>query len=309
MNVFFFFFINFNMKKSYLSLFLMIFCIFFLFVKIRFVQESILLACHLFFFSVFPSLFPMMILSDLLLYFSFPDMLSSLLGPLFSKFFHTSCQGCYILLMSFICGSPANAYTLKNLVLDSSISSEEAAHLMSFSFFPNPLFLYTMYSSYLHSSHLLLMMMIPYLSNIILGLLTRPRVQVPSSFCQKTHAEFGIYFSYSLRNTMNTLIFVLGSIVFFFILNSLINPCNSLLVRGLLEFSQGLLALTKSHSSILFKEILSLIFVSFGGLSIHLQVKGILSEAGISYLPFLKGRIYECLISITLFLLFHYAYF
>ena len=308
MNVFCFFDINFSMKKSYLSLFMTFFCIFFLFAKNRLIQESILSACHLFFFSVFPSLFPMMILSDLFLYCRIPELLSSLLGPIFSKLFHTSPLGCYIFLISCISGSPANAYALKNLVLESRITSEEASFLMSFSFFPNPLFLSTMYSYFIPSSHLLLMMILPYLANIVLGFLMRPKLCPGPSYFEKKHLDFGSYFSNSLKNTMNTLLFVLGSIVFFYLLNAMINPCNFLFLRGLLELSQGLFTLKNSTISIFFKEILSLLFVSFGGLSIHLQVKGILSEANIFYLPFLKGRIYECLISIALFFILYYAF-
>ena len=247
-------------------------------------------------------------IKSFIVFFKIPDLFSSLLGPIFSKLFHTSPLGCYIFLMSCISGSPTNAYALKNLVLESHITSEEASFLMSFSFFPNPLFLYTMYSFFIPSSHLLLMMMIPYLANLFLGFLIRPKLCPVHFYHEKKHLEFGSYFSNSLKNAMNTLLFVLGTIVFFFLLNAIINPFNHLLIKGLLELSQGLLALKNSSISILFKEVLSLLFVSFGGLSIHLQVKGILSEAGVPYLPFLKGRIYACLISITLFFIIHFAF-
>ena len=51
------------------------------------------------------------------------------------------------------------------------------------------------------------------------------------------------------------------------------------------------------------KEILAIIFISFGGLSIHLQIKGIISDSNISYLKFLKYRLYQTIISVFVVLI------
>lgn len=309
MNVFLLFDISFIMKKTIFSILLLLFCLGLLFVKNTIIQESIISASQLFFYKVFPSLFPMMILSDLFFYFHVPEVISHFLGPLFSRFFHMSFQGCYLFLLSCISGSPANVYAMKNLVLENQLSMEEACYLVSFSFFQSPLFLYSAISSFAPNSHVFYLMLIPYVSNLILGFFTRPVFSFQNIKKSPTYQEFGLFFSNSLKNVMNTLTFVLGSMVFFFLVNSLINPKNVAFLKGILEISQGLYALRSFENSLFVKELLAMIFVSFGGLSIHMQVKGILSEAGIPYLPFLKGRIYEIIVSITLFLMFHYAFF
>ena len=50
------------------------------------IQESVLDACEVFITKLFPSLFPMMIITDCFLYFGLPDFLVKLLGKPFQKF-------------------------------------------------------------------------------------------------------------------------------------------------------------------------------------------------------------------------------
>ena len=65
--------------------------------------------------------------------------------------------------------------------------------------------------------------------------------------------------------------------------------------------TQGLNTLINYNSY--FKELLAILFISFGGLSIHTQVKCILDEENISYKYFLKGRIMQTLIALGLTIL------
>ena len=76
--------------KKYLSIFLLFLFTFFLFQQNENVQASVIQSCELFLTKLFPSLFPMMILSDLFLYFDLPDFFCKYFGSFFSKIFHTS---------------------------------------------------------------------------------------------------------------------------------------------------------------------------------------------------------------------------
>ena len=62
--------------------------------------------------------------------------------------------------------------------------------------------------------------------------------------------------------------------------------------------TQGLNSLI--NLNIPFKEIIAIIFISFGGLSIHTQVKCILDESSLEYKYFFKGRIYQTIIAVLL---------
>lgn len=270
------------------------------------IQETILKSCHLFLTKLFPSLFPMMILSDCFIHFGLPELLCKYFGHSFSKIFHISPYGTFAFFISCFSGSPSNAYVIKNLYLQNYITEEEAAKLLSFSFFSNPLFLFTMLSLIFPNnfSIILKLLFLPYIINIFIGLFNKQKSISFSKIEKKKQDSFGNMLSKSIKNSMNTLLLILGSVTIFFLLNSIINPTNIPFISGLLEISQGLNSLINTTTTLKIKEILATIFISFGGLSIHLQIKGIISDTNISYLKFLKGRILQTIISVILILIF-----
>ena len=69
-------------------------------------------------------------------------------------------------------------------------------------------------------------------------------------------------------------------------------------MRGILEMTQGLNSLI--NLDIIFKDAITIFFITFGGLSIHTQVKCILDNANLEYKFFLKGRILQMVIALLL---------
>ena len=280
-------------------IFLTIFTIF-LFKENVVIHDTIILSCELFLTKVFPALFPMMILSNLFIYFGLPELLCQYLGKGFQKLFHTSPYGAFAFFISSFSGSPANAYTIKNLEQQGYLNNEEASFVLSFSFFNNPLFLYTMLSLIFPNKPLVVikLILLPYVINLTLGFLTRKKEPNEGKKILSTpEKNFGSFLSTSIKETMNTLLFVLGTISIFMLLNALINPQKIPIIAGILEISQGLNSLININLTSKIKEILAILFISFGGLSIHLQIKGIISDTKISYQKFLKMRILQTLIS------------
>ena len=72
----------------------------------------------------------------------------------------------------------------------------------------------------------------------------------------------------------------------------------TIIFRGFLEMTQGLASLINLSFS--FKDYIAILFLSFGGLSIHTQAKCIASEYGLDYKFFLKGRLWQIIIAIFL---------
>ena len=101
---------------------------------------------------------------------------------------------------------------------------------------------------------------------------------------------------------------ILGTVTFFMIISNLIvklfslNTYLEILIKGVLEITQSLNELAAISLNLKLKQLLALIIISFGGISIHMQVYSILSETKINYKSFLKGRIFQTLISILLLL-------
>ena len=83
-----------------------------------------------------------------------------------------------------------------------------------------------------------------------------------------------------------------------FVNGELINTFNisypfDIFIKGILEMTQGLNSLI--NLNIKFKEIIAIFFITFGGFSIHTQVKCILDEQGLNYKYFLKANMIRLL--------------
>jgi len=285
--------------------------IFFIFQHNQKIASVILSAITLFLNKVFVSLFPMFILNDLLIAFSFPYYFYSLFNSFFKKVFRTSGMGAYVFAMSLISGTPSNAYILKSLVEREKLTSAEASHYLSFTYFSNPLFLTLMLGSIFPTSIVIKLILIHYGSNLLIGFLIRGQAPAIS------HAEFsgssvkiGSVLIQSIKRSINTLLMILGTIVFYMVLSYIIThlfPVRglaTLFISGFLEITNGLNLLTSATLSIPIKEIIAIAIISFGGLSIHTQIKSILEDTDLTYFSFLKGRIYQVLLGILLVLLF-----
>ena len=110
----------------------------------------------------------------------------------------------------------------------------------------------------------------------------------------------------SINKSMNTLLMILGSIIFYMLLTYIVtfpilkNHLLKTILSGFLEITNGLnnLIYLETYSKI--KEIIAISIISFGGLSIHTQIKSILEDTKINYSSFLKGRIIHVIVSICI---------
>lgn len=269
------------MKKNiiYLTILGLLFLIF---KNYNIVLKSSITAVNLWLYKVFPYLFIMIIINDLLINLDFQSL-----------FKNTSI---YIFIMSLLSGSPTSAVIISNLYKNNKITKNNANITLLFTYFANPLFLWTIlnfiFNSKITSIKLIL---IHYISNLIIYFIVKKKLDKSITFNNKIN----INISSSIKKAMTTTIMVLGAITFYLIISNILSL--NLLFKGLLEMTQGLNSLINYNSS--FKELLAILFISFGGLSIHTQVKCILDEEGISYKYFLKGRIMQTLIALGLTIL------
>lgn len=251
------------------------------------VLESTLFAVDIWLKKVFPYLFIMIILNDILI--------SSNFSSYFKK------PSTYIFIMSLLSGTPTSAYITNKMVEDKQISANYGNIVLLFTYFCNPLFLYTILNSIFNSNIITIkLMIIHYLSNVIIYFLNKKKLE--KNKLNLTLKNINI--SSSIKYAITTVIMVLGSITFYLVIsNIIINTFNlplfiKIFLRGLLEVTQGLNQLIGIN--ILGKELIAIIFISFGGLSIHTQVKCILDEGELEYKYFLKGRIYQTIIAVLL---------
>ena len=301
------------MKKKLMDFTFCLFCfisIIFIFKNNKEVANVILEAVNLFFKKVFVSLFPMFILNDILINLNIPYYFYLLFNKLFLKVFHTSGLGAYVFIMSLISGTPSNAYILKELVELEKLSIEEANHFLTFTYFSNPLFLTVMLSTIFNARIVLKIILCHYIANIIIGILMRNKA--PKIVTNQKHTQNKSKSSIikSINKSISTLLMILGTICFYMLLTFIVTnllPDNLLiktLISGFLEITNGLNTITSLNIFIQIKEIIASAIISFGGLSIHTQIKAILEDTNMNYSYFLKGRIMQSIISVILIMIF-----
>lgn len=266
------------MKKKLLYLTILI-LIFLIFKNYSIVLSSSITAVELWLYKVFPYLFIMIILNDILISLDFESLFKN--------------NSLYVLVMSLLSGSPTSAVIISNLYRQNKMSKNNANITLLFTYFANPLFLYTMLMAIFKSPFITIkLMLIHYLSNIIIFFFSRSKLEKSPIYQNKAKLDI----SSSIKKAMTTTTMVLGAITFYLILSNILNL--NIFLRGILEMTQGLNSLIGINLP--FKEMLAIFFISFGGFSIHTQVKCILNETDLNYKYFFQGRIYQTIIALIL---------
>lgn len=257
------------------------------------VTLSSLKALELWRVRLFPSLFIMFIINDLIIN---------------TEIFRFKNNSTLAFSLSLFSGTPTNAYIIKELYINGKITLNSANKLLLYTYFSNPLFLYNILSTMFHKSIVFKLILIHYLSNIIIYFFTKKEINY-NNISEPSDLKFTKILEQSIKKSINTLLMILGTVTFFMIISNLIvklfdlNIYLDILLKGLLEITQSLNELSTISLNLKLKQLLALTIISFGGVSIHMQIYSILIETKINYKYFLKGRIYQTLISILLLLI------
>lgn len=298
------------MFKNYIYLFILIGVLLEMLFNSSLIINSVNFSFSLCINNLFPSLFPFMILSNILIEYGFVDIISELLKPLVNKVFKSNEYGGVILILSLISGSPSNSKYISELLNKKLINEYDASKMLLYTHFVNPLFiLNTIGISFLNNKKIGIIILIShYLGNFFIGILFRgyhkytdiSKVNVTNIInnINKKRNNFIVVLSNSIVSSINTLLIILGVITSCLIITSIINI--NPIFNGILEITQGLKYISTTNYVLLIKTILITFFISFGGFSIHAQCFSILSNRKIKYIPYLLARIIHGFISSTI---------
>lgn len=299
------------MKKkiySLIVLFCLSFVIFFIFTNSSIINDSIFFSYELFIKNIFPSLFPMFIISYILVEIGIPEFLCSIFYKFFNKLFLVKSDASFVFFMSMLTGFPSSAKYIDMLIEKNRIDSHDASKILIFTFFSNPLFIVnTVGIMFLDNINLGFIILVSHITgNILVGLIFRNYNKTNSTdvidakkgikvLINKinTTSFFSVFLN-SIKDAINTMILIFGIIVTFQIIISIL-PCN-MFFKGIIEMTTGL-RLISIYDNLYFKVFLSTFFISFGGLCIHTQIMNILNKKRVRYLPFLFARIIHGIIS------------
>ena len=213
--------------------------------------------------------------------------------------------------MSMVSGFPSGAKYIKNLYDRKMLSLDEANYLITFTHFANPLFVLTVTKNIFNNTKISIYVLISmYLSNLIIGIIIRPKSTLKKiNLEQNNIPNFSLALTKSIKNSIELLIIILGNTCFFFLVTGLLityfdfNSFIGVLINGFFDITKGIQSINNLSTTILFRGILTITFICFGGINIHMQVKSIIDDTKIKYSNFLLGRICQIAISSIIFII------
>ena len=302
------------MKKRYINIIIIIICLFFLIEIIlnrNLIFDTVGFSLNIWITSIIPSLFPFFVISDILNSYNVINYIPKIIKNIFKRLFNITDNGLFIFFISMLSGFPSNARNIKNLYKEKKITKEEAEHLLFFTHFSNPMFILgTLVTIFLNNKSLGLLILIShYLPNFIIGFLIKKYNNPKDNYIinsNNNHNNFGIIFTKSIKSSIDSLLLILGTLTVFLIISTVIinllslNTTNSLLIKSILELTSGLKELSTINFNNSTLVILSSCILSFGGLSVHMQVINELTDIDISYKNFFIGRIFQTILSLII---------
>lgn len=246
-----------------------------------------------------------------LLFFIFSTLLIDYgLIELIQYYLKINTSSLYVLLISAISGFPSGAKYTKELLEKNLIDENTANKIIMFSHFPNPLFILGSVYLVLKDKEICLKLLLAIIiSNIIIYIFSKDNKSTKNNIKKlKVPSNFSNVLSKAVTNAFNTLLLIYGTSLFFYLVATIItkyitlNTNSFIILNGFFDLTKGVFSTTLLNNLTL-RAIYILIFISFGGLSIHMQVKSIITDTSIKYKYFFIGRIIGTILALIIFIL------
>ena len=308
------------------------------------VLESVSFSISIWRDNLFPTLFPFFVASNILIQYGFIDILGKYLSVPMKKIFKLPGSSSFVLINSLFSGFPSGAKYATSLVKENKLSKNDAARLLTFTHYSNPLFIMGFIGGIILDKKAALIILI---SHILGGLLVGKIFSLnnKTEICKEEVIKqknkfipFGKALSNSVLDSLNTMFLLLGIVTIFTLITSLsksnlfrtkvvfwftilllififtsfisnllnLSILEKCLLSGILEMTQGIKNIASLEISNYLKAVLTSFFISFGGISVHMQVLSIIAEYNIKYKPFFIARILHSILTIGLVSIFYY---
>lgn len=280
------------MKKNILT-----FLSFFLITSLILMPSSLIKAAsdgiNIWLFSVFPSVFPFMVSSSMLISSGGAAFLGKIFSLPFSRLFNISSNGVFAFLSGIICGYPIGAKSSAELYGKGLLTYNEAFSLLSFSMNAGPAFMLSAVACSMlgcpKAGYILLFSTI--FSNIASGILIcrifKPSKKYALYACKTQYMSAGEILTESIKNSLDAVLKLGGYIIFFSVFTQILvqahifsllskfmplpNDIAESILTGIIEMTCGLKKVSLLNTAIGIKIILSAFLLSFGGFCVHFQ--------------------------------------
>ncbi len=255
--------------------------------------ESSKNSLNLFLNNVFPSLFPFILFTEIILNTNIIESISKIFGKITTKIFKISFQSTSPILIGSLCGFPMGAKASSKLYEKGNISKKEFTILTSFTNNCNPIFILSTIgiSMYKNIKIGIFLLFCHYLTSIIVGIIISNKNNSSNSIkCeinnlkQKNDSHNKLSFELlttSILNTFKTLALILGFIVIFNLISSsfvtLLNKSNfnknvTIIISSIFEMTNGISQVSLLDITLKQKLVISSFLTSFSGFCIIFQI-------------------------------------
>ncbi|WP_139904528.1 sporulation integral membrane protein YlbJ [Clostridium thermarum] len=262
--------------------------------------NSTLFGAKIFFTALFPSLFPFLIVCNLLIRYDGIEIYSKLFGRILCKPLRLSVQCSIALIISALCGYPLGAKYTCDLYEKSLISKDECQRLLNIASNTGPIFIVGSVATVMLGNTQLgyIMLFSNYIACIIISFLIKPvstyvNISGKNNFSTylPSKRNFGSELKESINNALKTVISVGGYVVLFAVLidilsynkyfdlallyitkNTNTKDILKSALLGIIELTKGCQLISTLNISLYYKSIIISFLSCFSGLSIISQV-------------------------------------
>lgn len=296
--------------KTIKPIFLTLTLIIFLF-NLDIVINSTLSASYLFITKVFVSIFPFIILSDILFYFNYDLFLKKIFGNIISKLFNVSKSTSIIYVLSILTSHPTNSVYIKEMLDRKEIDENDINKILLTTYFPSIAFVIGtigigIYHSIKTGVFLYLTILI---KNILIGIFLRGKnLSKEIQSIKKNNITLQETISNSIIKGINISYTILGNIIIFTIIVNLLNNYLNInstilsLISGMLEMTSGIFMISNLNINLSQKILLTSFILNFSGLSIIFQTTSILNKYKINIKKILIIKLIFSIIILLIFL-------
>lgn len=305
------------MKKTYLILITLLIVILFILTHPSVSMQAAGNGLLLWYEQILPALLPLAILSNLMVYSNYMQIVTKYLYPLTKRIVPTSRNGCFAFLGGMLFGFPMGSKISADLVAGNKISQKEG-EILSICFNQlSPVFV----SGYLLTNILAMpQLTLPsyaalYLPPLLYGIcrLRRLKTEDVKNSASDFHLDFGIVDA-GIMNGFESLTKLGGYIILFSIFAALLHTYNTgapllnVICTGIVEVTTGISCLNEADLPPEYVYPLAIFFASFGGLCGFAQTCSMTAECSFSRTRYLLCRLAFAAASCALSFLFLLIY-
>lgn len=264
---------------------------------------------------ILPSLFPFLILSNLIIKTALPKLFGKLLNPLMRFIFKLPGISALAVFLGMIGGYPVGAKVTADLRQNNTISKDVANTLIAFTNNAGPLFISGAIGIGLYNNAKIgnLLLITHYLSALLVGFFfKKPTNKKPKNnnieFDIVNIANLGNILSEAIKNAISSVVSVGGFIILFSIISTLLLECGVIsllasfifpnldistsysILSGILEVTNGVNLLSTCNISLIQKLVITSILLGFGGFCIHTQTLSVIAKTDIKISAYLLGK-------------------